>query len=295
MGHEHLISTSLQHASRFPVRKAVAAPLPSHSDAAPWMHIGSPLLVQQNLQEERMKLAITAALLTLVIGSPAFAFQEPDKDKDKPPKQEEPRKQEPAHQQAPKEKQPQDRPEEKQPPRDTKQDHQQTDRSQAEKQQQQQNQKQQQQAAKQQQQNEKQQQQATKQQQQNEKDRAKQDHAQQEQRARDEHNVQQAQHDARARDEHNNAQQAQRDGGNHNGRRIREEDFRAHFGREHHFRVSRSNDRRFNYGGYWFVYSDPWPAGWSYDDDVYVDEIDGEYYLIDSIHPGIRILVIVQD
>ena len=27
----------------------------------------------------------------------------------------------------------------------------------------------------------------------------------------------------------------------------------AHFGREHHFRVSRSEDRRFNYGGYYWV------------------------------------------
>jgi hypothetical protein len=46
-------------------------------------------------------------------------------------------------------------------------------------------------------------------------------------------------------------------------------------------------------GGYWFEYTDPWPGDWSYDDDVYVDEIDGEYYLIDPVHPGIRVFVIV--
>ena len=28
---------------------------------------------------------------------------------------------------------------------------------------------------------------------------------------------------------------------------------------------------------------------------VYVDEIDGEYYLIDPVHPGIRLLVIISD
>jgi flagellar motor protein MotB len=89
------------------------------------------------------------------------------------------------------------------------------------------------------------------------------------------------------------SRQAQRDGGNANGRRIREEDFRSHFGREHRFRVARRDDRRFQYGGYWFEFSDPWPVGWSYDDDVYVDEIDGQYYLIDPVHPGIRLLIIV--
>ena len=216
-----------------------------------------------------MKLAIGVTLLMLAIGAPTYALQEPDKDKEKPPKQEEPRKPEPERQQPPeKEKPPQEKPQEKQPQRDTqKPDKEQTDRAR--------------QAEKQQQQNEKQQQQAVRQQQQAEKSRATQEQSQQSQRdehAQDRSNVQPSQHDA----------------GNHNnGRRIREEDFRAHFGREHAFRVSRRDDRRFNYGGYWFEYRDSWPAGWSYDDDVYVDEIDGEYYLIDPVHPGIRLLVIV--
>jgi hypothetical protein len=211
-----------------------------------------------------MKLAISAVLLTLAIGTPAYAFQEPDKDKEKP-QQEAPRKQEPERQQPPeKEKQPQEKPQEKQPPRDNqKQDKEQADRAR--------------QADKAQQQNEKQQQQAVKQEQQTEKDRAKQDRATQEQQ----------------RDAHNNVQPAQRDAGNRNAHRIPDQDFRAHFGREHAFRVARRDDRRFNYGGYWFVYSQPWPAGWSYDDDVYVDDIDGEYYLIDPVHPGIRLLLIV--
>jgi hypothetical protein len=134
------------------------------------------------------------------------------------------------------------------------------------------------QAEKAQQQNEKQQQQTVKQEQQTEKDRAKQERATQEQ---------------PQRDAHNNVQPAQRDAGNRNARRIPDQDFRTHFGREHAFRVVRRDDRRFNYGGYWFEYSQPWPTGWSYDDNVYVDDIDGEYYLIDPVHPGIRLLVIV--
>jgi outer membrane biosynthesis protein TonB len=212
-----------------------------------------------------MKLAISAVLLTLAIGTPVYAFQEPDRDKEKP-QQEEPKKQEPERQQPPeKEKQPQEKPQEKQPPRDNqKQDKEQTDRAR--------------QTDKAQQQNEKQQQQTVKQEQQADKDRAKQDRATQEQ---------------PQRDAHNNVQPAQRDAGNRNARRIPDQDFRAHFGREHAFRVARRDDRRFNYGGYWFEYSQPWPAGWSYDDNVYVDDVDGEYYLIDPVHPGIRLLVIV--
>jgi cell division protein FtsN len=208
-----------------------------------------------------MKLAIGVTLLMLAIGAPTYALQEPDKDKEKPPKQEEPRKQEPERQQPPeKEKPPQEKPQEKQPQRDTqKPDKEQTDRAR--------------QAEKQQQQNEKQQQQTVKQEQQTEKDRATQEQSQ--------------------RDEHNNVQPAQRDAGNRNVRRIPDQDFRTHFGREHAFRVARRDDRRFNYGGYWFEYSQPWPAGWSYDDNVYVDDIDGEYYLIDLVHPGLRLLLIV--
>lgn len=98
-----------------------------------------------------------------------------------------------------------------------------------------------------------------------------------------------------ARQEHVNGQQAQRDGGNRNGRRINEQEFHQHFGREHEFRVARSEDRRFNYGGYYWVYNDPWPSDWAYTDEVYVDEIDGEYYLIDPVHPGLRLLVVIAD
>lgn len=77
------------------------------------------------------------------------------------------------------------------------------------------------------------------------------------------------------------------------GRRIPEDRFRASFGREHRFRVQRRDDRRFQYGGYWFEYSQPWPGDWRDDDDLYVDEMDGEYYLMDPRYPDERVLVIV--
>jgi hypothetical protein len=204
-----------------------------------------------------MKLAIGTALFVLLAGTMAYA-QEQEKEKEKPAPQQE-KKQEPAKEQ----------------PRA--QEHQQQDRQQQEQRnaQEQQKDKQKVQA----QQSEKERANAEKQQQQTEKQ--QQQTAKQQQVAKQQERV--------------NAQQAQRDGGNHNARRIREEDYRSHFGREHAFRVTRSDNRRFNYGGYWFVYNDPWPAGWSYSDDVYVDEIDGEYYLIDPVHPGIRLLIIVAD
>lgn len=79
------------------------------------------------------------------------------------------------------------------------------------------------------------------------------------------------------------------------GPSIRDEEFRARFGSEHRFRVEPREDRRFRYGGYWFVYTEPWPRDWDYEDDFYIDDIDGEYYLIDPVHPGYRIRIIAQD
>jgi len=78
------------------------------------------------------------------------------------------------------------------------------------------------------------------------------------------------------------------------GQRIPPEKFRASFGREHHFRVARrSEDRRFQFGGYWFEVVEVWPAGWSFDDDCYIEEDGDDYYLVDIVHPEIRVLVVV--
>ena len=90
-------------------------------------------------------------------------------------------------------------------------------------------------------------------------------------------------------------QQAQRADGSRGGS-IPEDRFRANFGREHRFRVNQtdySRDRRFQYGGYWFAFVDPWPANWLYTQDVFVVDIDGVYYLCNPMYPGVNIALSV--
>jgi hypothetical protein len=48
---------------------------------------------------------------------------------------------------------------------------------------------------------------------------------------------------------------------------------------------------RFQYGGYWFGFGEPWPTGWLYTDNVYVDYVGGGYYLYNPVHPGIHISI----
>ena len=72
--------------------------------------------------------------------------------------------------------------------------------------------------------------------------------------------------------------------------------FRAHFGRGHTFTartVIVQGRPQFQYGGYNFELVDPWPAGWAYTDDCYIDYFDGEYFLFDLLHPGVRVAVFV--
>ena len=85
-------------------------------------------------------------------------------------------------------------------------------------------------------------------------------------------------------------QQAQRAGDNDRGR-IPEERFRTNFGQEHRFRVSQNDYRshRFEYGGYAFGFVGAWPSNWLYTEDVYVVEINGAYYLCNSMYPGVNI------
>jgi hypothetical protein len=91
------------------------------------------------------------------------------------------------------------------------------------------------------------------------------------------------------------AQQSPRDGENRGGShgRITDDHYRASFGNEHHFRVNRGDydNRRFEYGGYAFGFIDSWPSDWYYTDDVYVVYDNGNYYMYNVIHPGIRISV----
>ena len=100
------------------------------------------------------------------------------------------------------------------------------------------------------------------------------------------------QQDRTAKEEGKTAQE-QRGAADHG--RIPDDRFRANFGREHVFVINRpvivEGHPRFQYGGYWFGYAEPWPVGWAYSDDVYVDYLDGGYYLYNRVHPGIRISI----
>ena len=89
-------------------------------------------------------------------------------------------------------------------------------------------------------------------------------------------------------------QQAQRAEGNHG--RIPDDRYKANFGREHTFRVNQGdfNSHRFQYGGYWFGVSAPWPNNWLYTQQVYVIDINGVYYLCNPAYPGVNVELIVQ-
>jgi hypothetical protein len=89
--------------------------------------------------------------------------------------------------------------------------------------------------------------------------------------------------------------QEERAHGNRGGR-IPDGRYRANFGRDHRFRVSEADyrrDRRFQYGGYWFGFVQPWPTNWLYTQDVFVVEIDGVYYLCNASYPGVNIALSV--
>jgi hypothetical protein len=79
--------------------------------------------------------------------------------------------------------------------------------------------------------------------------------------------------------------------------RIPDDRFRANFGSGHRFVVGTprivGGYSRFQYGGFWFGFVQPWPVGWYYTDQVYVDYVDGGYFLFNPFYPGVRIAITV--
>jgi hypothetical protein len=79
--------------------------------------------------------------------------------------------------------------------------------------------------------------------------------------------------------------------------RIPDDRFHSNFGREHEFRIGTpvmvGGYSRFQYGGYWFGFVQPWPVGWYYTDNVYVDYVDGGYYMYNPYYPGTRFAISV--
>jgi len=112
---------------------------------------------------------------------------------------------------------------------------------------------------------------------------------------------QQAQRGQPDRSQHGPYASSSRQSGRYDGdrsRRIPDDRFRGHFGRDHSFRIDRGyvvagGYSRFQYGGFWFGMYDPWPADWYYTDDIYVDYLDGGYYLLSPQHPGVQISISV--
>jgi DNA mismatch repair ATPase MutL len=79
-----------------------------------------------------------------------------------------------------------------------------------------------------------------------------------------------------------------------NGRRIPAEKFQSNFGNQHPFRVvNLESGRRFRHAGFVFEIVEPWPADWSFDDDCFIEQDADDYYLVNTFHPGFRILLIV--
>jgi hypothetical protein len=101
-----------------------------------------------------------------------------------------------------------------------------------------------------------------------------------------------AQQQAKPAAEPQRAQQQARpaQGGSSHGR-IPDDRYNASFGSGHTFHVNRGDfaggGGRFQYGGFWFSAVGPWPVGWLYTDSVYVDYMNGGYFLVDPIHPGV--------
>ena len=209
----------------------------------------------------KLKYIIGAAALSFVLAGTAYPQQEQEKEK---PKQEE---------QKPAEK----------PKTQQKQDQQSAKQQQGEQKQEQKNeQKQEKQSARQQGEQPKQSEQSNRERQDQQKQVTRQQQDEQKQQQRQQQQVAKQQRDDR--DQHSD----------HGHGRIPDDRFRSSFGREHHFRVGHFDNRRFQYGGYWFSFNEGWPVGWAYSDDFYIDFIDGQYYLIDLSHPGVQLLLVVD-
>jgi hypothetical protein len=50
---------------------------------------------------------------------------------------------------------------------------------------------------------------------------------------------------------------------------------------------------RFRYNGFWFGFVEPWPDGWYYTDDVYIEYVDDGYYMYNPYYPGSRFAISV--
>jgi hypothetical protein len=225
----------------------------------------------------KLKYILGATALSFVLAGTAYPQQE--QEKEKPQQQEQKPEQKPAEQ--PK-RQPADQPKTQQRQEQQSANKQQQQEQKNEQKNEQKQQKQEQQSSKQQNEQQKQSEQANRAHQDQQKQVTKQQQDEQKQQQRQQQQVAKQQ------------RTDERDHSDHGHGRIPDDRFRASFGREHRFRVGHFDNRRFQYGGYWFSFNEGWPVGWAYTDDFYIDFIDGQYYLIDLSHPGVQLLLVVD-
>jgi hypothetical protein len=87
------------------------------------------------------------------------------------------------------------------------------------------------------------------------------------------------------------------------GGHIPDARFKADFGRQHTFAVNRvitttrivPQQTQFVYSGFTFVFVDPWPAGWAFTDDCYIEFVDDRYLLFDELHPEVQVALLVVE
>jgi hypothetical protein len=81
------------------------------------------------------------------------------------------------------------------------------------------------------------------------------------------------------------------------GAQIPQQQFQARFGTQHRVRIQDpvvvNGQTQFFCAGYYFVVFDPWPTFWGWDDDYFIEYIDGEYFLVDPFYPTTLVEVIV--
>ncbi len=92
--------------------------------------------------------------------------------------------------------------------------------------------------------------------------------------------------------------------GGYNGYRIPEDRYRGYFGPDHYFRIYSyplvvvGGYPRFQYGGFWISFVDPWPEYWAEDwydnDDVYVEYSGDGYYMFNRRYPGDQIAISIS-
>jgi hypothetical protein len=117
----------------------------------------------------------------------------------------------------------------------------------------------------------------------------------QERSAQPEKNAKPEQKNAQRQDRNNQGQKSAQNehSAKRGGGRIPDDRYKANFGREHSFRVNRGDydNHRFQYGGYWFAFAGEWPSNWLYTQDVYVIELNGNYFLCNPRYPGVNVAI----